>query len=392
MRRASPSEQWDSEHERSIRAMEKQTVTNCHPIRVSIVATPDAMVSPVSGLFETLKGVGSLTASEDRRGETGDPFDVEIVGERAGPVHGPSGLAITAQRPIAEVDRTDVVIVPSVAIGEDAAWTPGRYPAIVSWIRAMYDRGATVCSSCSGSMLTAETGLLDGHEATLHWVTEAYFRRHHPEIALRLDEVLVVSGDGGRLVTSGAATAWHDLALYLVARHVGPATAQALARFHLLQWHREGQTAFQVFHPGTDHGDAAVLDAQRWIASNYAVAAPVAEMVERSGLSPRTFKRRFRSATGETTISYVQRIRVEAAKRALETGSAPIEEISWSVGYEDAASFRRLFKRLTGLTAGEYRRRFRLPDLPHVRIARAERSAGRRGATTGQLRVAGPIR
>jgi transcriptional regulator GlxA family with amidase domain len=230
----------------------------------------------------------------------------------------------------------------------------------------MHDRGATVCSACSGGMLTAETGLLDGHEATAHWVTEAYFRERHPEVVLRLDEALVVSGQGGRLVTSGASTAWHDLALYLVARHVGPATAQALARFHLLEWHRDGQAAFQVFDPGTDHGDAVVLAAQRWIADNYAVAAPVAEMVRRSRLSPRTFKRRFREATGETTISYVQRIRVERAKRALETGGTPIEEISWGVGYEDAASFRRLFKRVTGLTAGEYRRRFQLPDLPQV--------------------------
>ena len=238
---------------------------------------------------------------------------------------------------------------------------------MVAWIRAMHDSGATVCSACSGGMLTAETGLLDGHEATIHWVTEPYFREHHPEVVLRLDEVLVVAGEGGRLITSGAATAWHDLALYLVARHVGPATAQALARFYLLEWHRDGQAAFQVFHPRTDHGDAVVLAAQRWIAHNYAVAAPVTEMVQHSGLSSRTFKRRFRAATGETTVSYVQRIRVERAKRALETDSVPIEEISWAVGYEDAASFRRLFKRLTGLTPGDYRRRFRLPDLPHVR-------------------------
>jgi transcriptional regulator GlxA family with amidase domain len=115
-----------------------------------------------------------------------------------------------------------------------------------------------------------------------------------------------------------------------------------------------------------------VAAAQRWIAENYAVAAPVAEMVRRSGLSTRTFKRRFRLATGETTISYVQRIRIERAKRALETSSTPIEEISWGVGYEDAASFRRLFKRLTGLTPGDYRRRFRLPDLPHLDEALAQ--------------------
>ena len=343
------------------------TLDTGHPTRVSIVATPDAMVSPVSGLFETLRGVGSMAVPEERDGDRGDPFEVEIVGERAGPIEGPSGLTISAQRPVGEVDATDVVIVPSVAIDEEADWVPGRYPEMVAWIRAMHEGGATVCSACSGAMLAAETGVFDGQEATIHWVTEACFRERHPRSCCAWDEVLVISGDGGRLVTSGAATAWHDLVLYLVARHVGPASAQALARFHLLQWHRGGQAAFQVFDPATDHGDAVVLSAQRWIADNYAVAAPVAEMVRRSGRSSRTFKRRFRAATGETTISYVQRIRVERAKRALETGSAPIEEISWAVGYEDPASFRRLFKRVTGLAPGEYRRRFQLPDLPHVR-------------------------
>lgn len=368
MRLPGSPEQWDSDHDRSICASEELTVDTGPPIRVSIVATPDTMVSPVSGLFETFKAAASMAAPEERNGDRGDPFEVEIVGQRAGPIDGPSGLTISAQRAVGDVDRTDVVIVPSAALDEEVHWVPGRYPELVAWIRAMHERGATVCSACSGAMLAAETGLFDGHEATIHWVTEAYFRERHPEVVLRIDEVLVVSGDGGRLVTSGAATAWHDLALYLVARHVGPATAQALARFHLLQWHRGGQAAFQVFHPATDHGDAVVLAAQRWIADNYAVAAPVAEMVRRSRLSSRTFKRRFRAATGETTISYVQRIRVERAKRALETGSAPIEEISWAVGYEDAASFRRLFKRVAGLTPGEYRRRFQMPDLPHVRM------------------------
>ena len=103
------------------------------------------------------------------------------------------------------VAAADVVIVPSMAVDEEVDWVPGRYPAMVAWIRAMYERGATVCSACTGAMLAAETGLLDGHEATIHWVAEAYFRERHPDVVLRLDEVLVVSGDGGRLVTSGAA-------------------------------------------------------------------------------------------------------------------------------------------------------------------------------------------
>lgn len=340
------------------------------PTRVSIVATADSTVAPVTGLFETFRSVGPLIAPEDRRDERRRPFDVEIVGEFAGEIASASGLVITADRSVDEAADTDVVIVPSMAFGREGEWTPGRYPKLVRWLRETYERGAMICSACTGANLTAEAGLLDGNEATVHWAQERSFRRRHPEVVLRLDEVLVISGDGGRLVTSGAATAWHDLCLYLIARHVGPATAQAVARFLLFQWHRDGQAPFQVFDPPTDHGDAAVLAAQRAIAEHFAVASPVEEMVSRSGLAPRTFKRRFKLATTHTPIAYVQLIRVERAKRLLETGDEPIEEISWAVGYEDPASFRRLFKRLTGLTPGAYRQRFQIP----VASTRARRS------------------
>ena len=309
---------------------------------------------------------GSLLAPEDGVKPGREPFGVEIVGESAGPINSAAGLSVVAHRSIAEVTNTDVVIVSPMAFGKDSIWTPGRHPRLVAWIREMHASGATVCSACTGGMLTAETGLLDGHEATVHWAADATFRARHPGVRLRPHEALVVSGDGGRLVSSGAATAWHDLILYLVARHVGPATAQAVARFHLLQWHPDGQAPFSVFDPVTDHGDAAILDAQRWVAGHDAVAGPVAEMQRLSGLAPRTFNRRFTAATGVTPIRYVQHIRIERAKRLLEATPESIEEISWAVGYEDPAAFRRLFKRLTELTPGEYRRRFHLPDLPYV--------------------------
>jgi transcriptional regulator GlxA family with amidase domain len=329
--------------------------------RVRIVATPDSTVTPVTGFYETLRGVGPLVAPGDRRGAQHDPFDVEIVGERAGPIASPSGLSLDVHSSVEDVTEADVVIVTSMEFGREGEWTPGRYPRLTRWLREMYAGGATICSACTGANLTAESGLLDGSEATVHWMSERSFRSRHPDVLLRPAEVLVISGEGGRLVTSGAATAWHDLALYLIAQHVGPATAQAVARFMLWQWHRDGQAAFKVFDPPTDHGDAAILTAQRSIAEDYAVATPVEEMVRQSGLAERTFKRRFKTATGHTPIAYVQRIRIERAKRMLETSAEPIEEISWAVGYEDAASFRRLFKRLTGLTPGAYRQRFQLP-------------------------------
>ena len=139
-----------------------------------------------------------------------------------------------------------------------------------------------------------------------------------------------------------------------------------MARFQLLQWHSDGQAAFKVFNPPTDHGDAAVLTAQRWIAEHAQVANPIEKMADRAGLSTRTLARRFKQATGQSPVAYVQRVRIELAKRSLETGGEPIEEISWAVGYEDSASFRRLFKRLTGLTPGEYRHRFRMPKLAGI--------------------------
>lgn len=162
---------------------------------------------------------------------------------------------------------------------------------------------------------------------------------------------------------SGASASWHDLVLYLVARRVGPLTAQAIAKFMLLQWHVDGQAPYIVFNAPTDHEDSVIFNAQKWLSEYYAVAAPVDEMVMRSGLAERSFKRRFKKATGYSPIAYVQQIRIQEAKRRLERTDTPIEDISWALGYEDPSFFRRLFKRITLITPGAYRRKFRLPDI-----------------------------
>lgn len=352
----------DTAHDRSISATRLALPDAASPTRVAIVATADSMATPISGLYEALRSVGELSPPEERPTARAEPFTVEVVGERAGLLTSASGLEVTVHRAIGEVDDVDVVIVPSMAFGDEEEWTGGRYPQLVRWLTSAYDRGATLCAACTGTNLVAETGLFDRREATVHWASVDDFRRRHPEVVLRPADALVVSGDGGRLVTSGASSAWHDLALHLIARYVGPSSARATASFLLWQWHSDGQAPFAVFNPPTDHGDAAILAAQRGIAEQYAVAAPVDEMVGWSGLAPRTFARRFKAATGHTAIEYVQRMRIERAKRLLETSGEPVEEISWSVGYEDPASFRRLFKRLTGLAPGAYRQRFRVPD------------------------------
>ncbi|HEY5704624.1 MAG TPA: helix-turn-helix domain-containing protein [Terrimicrobiaceae bacterium] len=294
------------------------------------------------------------------------PFHIEIVGEGVGPLELASGVPINVQRAIAEIERTDIVIVPSVLLRPEG-WEKGRYPCLVDWLRTMYDRGAVLCSACSGIFLLAETGLFDGKDATVHFGYARAFATTYPAVPIHPERVLIVSGLREELVSSGASMTWHDLVLYLIARYAGSTAAQEVARLFALQWHQDGLTPYIVFEGKRDHGDADIQSAQQWLANHFSVASPVEEMIKRSRLAERTFKRRFTNATGLTPIAYVQRLRIEDAKRRLEQTDATIEEISWQVGYEDSAFFRRLFKRTTGLTLGAYRKRFRIPDFARLR-------------------------
>ncbi|MEX0758562.1 MAG: helix-turn-helix domain-containing protein [Tistlia sp.] len=328
------------------------------PPHVSLVALPEAMLSTLIGLYDVLSSLEAL-ASFGEGLSSAPPFRVEIVGVAAGPLPVAGGLPATVQRALAELPSSDIVIVPSLLIAGD--WQPGRYPELVAWLAAQHRGGALLCSACSGVFLLAETGLFDGRDCTIHWGYREKFARTFPKVRLHPEQVLVIGGRRGELVSSGASTSWHDLALYLIAQHAGVPVAQAATKFFAMQWHQEGLAPYVVFEPPRHHGDAAVTRAQAWLAENYPQPSPVEELVRRSGLSERSFKRRFRAATGLTPIDYVQRLRIEEAKRRLERTRVPVEEISWQVGYEDAAFFRRLFKRLTSLSPGAYRRRFQGP-------------------------------
>jgi len=328
------------------------------PLHISLIAIPDAVLSTLSGIFDVLSSFGTLSALDDAVPSV-SPFRVEIVGAREGPVDLASGLPIPTHRSIGDIAATDIVIVPSLLVPGER-WQAGRYPALVEWLGAMHRQGTVLCSACSGLFLLAETGAFDDAPATVHWGYAAKFRKSFPAVPVTPERALVVTGDRQQLISSGASTSWHDLVLHLVARHAGPAAALAMAHFYALNWHRDGLAPYIVFTPPRDHGDAAILEAQNWLASHYSVASPAEEMVKRSRLAQRTFKRRFSKATGLAPVVYVQHLRVEEAKRQLERTKASIDEISWKVGYEDPAFFRRLFKRITGLTPGSYRRTFDL--------------------------------
>jgi len=322
-------------------------------LHISLLAVPEVTLSTLTGLYDVFRQLNTLVPASP-------PITTEILAPEAHLATTASGLPLTAHKTLREVSSTDIIIVPSLLL-PDGNWQTGRYPPVVGWLRQMYRQGATLCSACSGVLLLAETGLLNGGEATLHWAYERTFRRNFPKVQLRLERVLVVSGAGQRFVMSGASASWHDLALYLIARYAGPAAAQAVAKFFLLQWHRDGQAPYRVFQEEEDHGDAVILRAQHWLRTHLDASSPVEEIVSQSGIPERSFKRRFRKATGHSAIEYIQQLRVEAAKQQLESEDSPVEEISYRIGYQDPAFFHRLFKRTTGLTPGAYRKKFRVP-------------------------------
>jgi transcriptional regulator GlxA family with amidase domain len=330
------------------------------PVHVSLVALPDAAASTLFGIFDVLNAFSLMRMSGP--GEGGHaPFKIEIVGEAMGSLGLASGVPIQVQRSIDSIETTDLVIVPSLLLPPDG-WKKDRYPRLIEWVHGMYRRGAVLCSACSGIFVLAETGLFDGKDATVHFGYARAFADAYPAVSIDPERVLMISGSREELVSSGASTTWHDLVLYLIARYAGSTAAQEVARLFALQWHQDGLTPYIVFEGRSDHGDAEITAAQQWLSGHFSVANPVEAMIKRSKLTERTFKRRFTNATDVTPLAYVQRLRIEDAKRRLERTEASVDEISWRVGYEDAAFFRRLFKRTTRLTPGAYRKRFRIPE------------------------------
>lgn len=343
------------------------------PRHVSLVALPDAVVSTLFGIFDVMN---AFTLMHMSSGGPRPPFQVDIVGEAAGPLDLASGVPIDVQCAVDSIETTDIVIVPSILL-PTGGWQTGRYPRLVAWLQRMHARGAVLCSACSGIFLLAETGRFDGRDATVHYGYARAFSATYPAVVIHPERVLVISGLSEELVSSGASTTWHDMVLYLIARFSGATDAQEVARLFALQWHQDGLTPFIVFEGRSDHGDGEILSAQQWLVEHFSVASPVEEMIKRSKLAERTFKRRFTSATGLTPIAYVQRLRIEDAKRRLERTDASVDEIGWRVGYEDAAFFRRLFKRTTGVAPGAYRKRFRIPEFARPSASRAYRQSSK---------------
>ena len=330
------------------------------PVRVSLVVFPESDPSIFYGVFDTLWAAGRLWNALQGL-PAGDPiFEPRLVAAEKAPLTLVTGVVVIPQDAIADVEETDIVFVPNVLVNSAEALR-ALDRRLLTWIADRYASGAHLYTSCGGPLVVAEAGLLDGLEATTHWAYVNLFRREFPRVTLHPDRILVQTGPDHRIVCSGGASSWQDLVLFLVTKHSGPEEAVRLSKLFLYQWHREGQLPYACMMQNVAHEDAIIRDQQIWIAENYARRNVVSELVQRSGMSESTFTRHFKAATGYTPLAYVQALRIEEAKQILETSEISVEDVALEVGYDDVPYFRQLFRRLTGLTPADYRRKFRIP-------------------------------
>jgi transcriptional regulator GlxA family with amidase domain len=222
------------------------------------------------------------------------------------------------------------------------------------WIREQHFKGTVVCSICAGAFLLGGTGLLNGRSATTHWIHAANLAERFPKVRVNSDKLIIDDGD---IITAGGVMAWVDLGLHLIYRWISPAIMMATARFFLVDAAGREQRFYSAFAPRLHHGDETVLQVQHWLQVHYATSPTVTALAARANLGERTFLRRFRHATGLTPTEYLQHLRVEKAREALELSMQAISEIAWMVGYQDEGAFRKVFRRITGLAPGDYRKR-----------------------------------
>ncbi len=327
------------------------------PIDVLIVAVPETAGSALYGMLDVLSAAGSIWQTLVRIDDQRQLFRVRIVSPRAEPFTCGNGIPVNPDYAVTDDPVAPIIIMPELWLGPDEPLS-GRHPELIDWLCRRYRDGAALYSACSGAVMLAETGLLDGCNATSHWGYQDLFRQCYPKVLFDPAPNLAYAGNDGRIVTAGGTTSWHDLALHIIARHASPGEALRIAKVYLLKWHAEGELPYTTLVRRMQHADSVVRECENWLTEHFREIDAIGQVVEMATIPERTLKRRFKSATGCTLIGYLQNLRIEEAKRLLENEQLPVDEISAESGYSDASFFRRLFKRLTGLTPSEYRRMF----------------------------------
>jgi transcriptional regulator GlxA family with amidase domain len=307
------------------------------------------------GPFEILTKTCSLWRQLSDKNSGCPLFDVQIVSHNRRPIPYSSGITVKPHATLNE-SRPDIIVVPS--LDEDIGESLKRNHTYVSWVRDAFGYGVHVSSFCTGAFILGAAGILNGRRATTHWFFAKEFKQRFPEVRLQEERVIV---DEGNIVTCGAATSFLNLVIYLVEKYFGREVAILASKMFLIDMDRPSQRPFQIFSSRISHTDTAIARAQKFINERFRESIGLAALARHAGMSLRNFSRRFKVATGESAANYIQELRINEAKRLLETSDLSASEITYRVGYNDDRSFRRLFTRRAGLSPKHYRDKFKFP-------------------------------
>lgn len=319
---------------------------------VTVVLLDGGFASTAIGPIEIFHSAGLLWNSF--QGQARQPrFRVRAVSVDGGSVSSICSLRLTPEHGIQDVRRTDIIILSASAC--DAQERIAHDTPLLQWLRKWHSRGAYIAAVCTSALFLAESGLLDGRQATTHWGVAEVLRQRYPKVRWRPEQFVT---EDDRLLCSGGVYASFDLSLYLVEKFCGHEIALQCARSLLISMPRSRQSGYSVLPLSRPHSDDKIRQTEEYLRGHFNGDVSIAMLADRAGMGSRNFIRRFRAATGRVPGAYVQMLRVAAARELLEQGVASVQDVCSTVGYEDIAFFRSLFKRHTGMTPTEYRRRF----------------------------------
>ena len=280
-------------------------------------------------------------------------FDIKFVGlKKEVRLHG-GAFSVHSDLFLNDVKSTDLIFIP--AFYGDTNDFLETNKEFLPWISDQYRNGAEVVSLCVGAFMLAKTGLLEGKKCSTHWRAAEEFRRMFPSVDLQTDRI-ITEQDG--IYTSGGATSYFNLLIYLVEKFTNRETAIQTAKIFAIDIKRENQSQFIMFKGQNDHADEEIKKAQTFIENNFSERITIEELADKFAISRRSFERRFKKATNNTVNEYVQRVKIEAAKKSFESSRKNITEVMFDVGYNDTKSFRGIFKKITGMTPFDYRNKY----------------------------------
>jgi transcriptional regulator GlxA family with amidase domain len=316
---------------------------------LSILALEDATLNSIDSCYQILNRVNDFLKYQKK-----EPYyKVDIVGA-ASPARINKGLySINVHATLNNAPKTDVIFVPIIC-GDFSATAKVNAP-YRAWIMEQYNQGAEIVSLCVGSFLVASTGLLDNKRCSIHWAAKNEFQSTYPNVNL-IDESIITDENG--IYTCGGGYSFLNLILYVIEKHLGHEMAVLASKMFQIDIDRKTQNPFVIFMGQKRHDDPTILEAQDLIESHPNLWITVEMICERVGMSRRTFERRFRKCTGNSVTEYIQRVKIEHAKKELEITSKTINEIIFNTGYNDVDAFRKVFKKFTDLSPLEYRRRY----------------------------------